>query len=50
MGRAWLVDQHLVWPVRRPVQEPLLHFLQACWPVRLEKDCRCGGEGREVGG
>ena len=45
LGSAWLVDQHLVWPVRRPVQVPVLHCLQVCWPTRLLADCRRGGGG-----
>lgn len=50
LGSAWLVDQHLVWPVRRPVQVPVVHCLQVCWPTRLLADCRREVVGRQGDG
>lgn len=51
VGRAWLVGQHVVWPVKRPVQRPEPRSEQGWhfWaPGVAEKDCgRRGGGGRQ---
>lgn len=43
VGRAWVVGQQVVWPVRRPVQRPDEQGVHCCAPAALEKDCGSAG-------
>lgn len=56
-GKRFAVDQHILWPVRRPVHWPVAQPMQAVAPSAAEKVCTWGGTqgtnvcpGREVEG